>query len=186
MDVLAPAAGRLLVATPALTDPNFAGTVVLLLDHDADGTLGVVLNRPTELRAAEVLPAVRGLVAEPTVVFDGGPVTPQSAIAVGLLPEREHDPTWFRRVFSDIGLVDLDALVDGQTATEALRVYAGYAGWDAGQLDAELAEGAWLVLALLPSDVFHAQPPRLWRTVLRRQPVPLAYLSTWTPDPDTN
>jgi putative transcriptional regulator len=178
--------GSLLVALPALVDPNFAQTVVLLLDHDEDGTLGVVLNRPTEVLAADVLPSVAGLLESSALVFSGGPVAPQNAIAVGALAVREPDPVWFRRVFADIGLVDVEALEDGSASVTQVRIYAGYAGWTPGQLDAELAEGAWHVLPLLPADVFNSEPQDLWRAVFRRQPAPLSFLATWTTDPDSN
>ncbi len=183
---MAPVTGSLLVATPLLVDATFAQTVVLLLDHDEDGTLGVVLNRPTELAATDALPSVLGLPAEPAVLFEGGPVAPQNAIAVGSLASAEPDPLWFRRVFGQVGLVDVDALESGEAHVHAMRIYAGYAGWSPGQLDAELAEGAWFVFPLLASDVFCPTPENLWRDVLRRQPAPLSFLSTWTPDPDSN
>jgi putative transcriptional regulator len=186
MHVMAPVTGSLLVATPALVDPNFALTVVLLLDHDEDGTLGVVLNRPTEIEAVEVLTGVAGFIGDPQVVFAGGPVATANAIAVGSLAAAEPDPVWFRRVFADVGLVDVEALEDGTAQISEVRIYAGYAGWSPGQLDAELAEGAWHVLPLTSADVFSAEPGSLWRTVLRRQPPPLAYLATWTDDPDSN
>jgi len=186
VDVLAPMTGSLLVALPALVDPNFAQSVVLLLDHDEDGTLGVILNRPTDVLAADVLPSVALLNGSVAPVFAGGPVAPQNAIAVGALQVQEPDPLWFRRVFGDIGLVDVEALEDGSADVGEVRVYAGYAGWSPGQLEAELAEGAWYVLPLLRSDVFSAEPLDLWRAVFRRQRAPLSFLATWTDDPDAN
>jgi putative transcriptional regulator len=186
VDVLPPTTGSLLVALPALVDPNFAQTVVLLLDHDEDGTLGVVLNRPTDVVAAEVLPGAAALIGPSTPIFAGGPVAPQNAVAVGALAPQEPDPLWFRRVFGDIGLVDVDALEDGTAHITEVRVYAGYAGWSPGQLEAELAEGAWYVLPLLRTDVFSAEPEDLWRAVFRRQRAPLSFLATWTDEPEAN
>ncbi len=106
----------LLVATPALLDPNFADTVVLLLDVDENGALGVVLNRPSAVPVAEVLADWRDVVAEPEVLFQGGPVSTEGALAVALASRADDVPVGFREVFGQLGVVDLDTpveLVDG-------------------------------------------------------------------------
>lgn len=184
----APAAGRLLVATPIIDEPTFARSVVLLLDHDEDGSLGVVLNRPTDLDVEGVLPAWRELVTGDPMVFDGGPVGRDSALGLASVPGREsHEPTGFRRVTGSLGLVDLDvppAVIAPEVA--AMRIYAGYAGWDAGQLDDEIDEGAWFVVAAEAADAFTADPAGLWRAVLRRQPGELAFMATYPSDPTLN
>ena len=185
MDALAPHTGALVVATPLLADPNFARTVVLLVDHDEDGTVGVVLNRPTEIAVVAALPALTTPVCEPAVVFSGGPVAPDNALAVAALPGHA-EPTWFRRVLGDFGLIDVTALEDAVLPVSQARLYAGYAGWSAGQLEWEIGEGAWIVVTAVPSDLYSQAPERLWRSVLRRQPGPTSYLSTWTDDPDAN
>src|SRR6478609_4825844 len=128
-------AGMLLVATPALVDPNFADSVVLLLDVDADGALGVVLNRPSGVPVGEVLDAWSGVVDEPDVLFQGGPVGADGALAVALLRDPEDVPVGFKPIDGLLGLVDLDApveLLEGSLA--ALRIFAGYAGWGAEQV----------------------------------------------------
>lgn len=181
------AAGSLLVATPALVDPNFAETVVLLLDVNEDGCLGVVLNRPSPVLVAEVLADWRDIVAEPEVLFRGGPVNPDGALAVGLLADRSDVPVGFRGIFDDLGVVDLDTpleLVDGSLA--GLRIYAGYAGWSAGQVQQEIASGDWYVVPAVVSDVFRPDSSELRRDVLRRQPGEIAWLSTRPLDPDLN
>src|SRR3954465_14305491 len=121
-------AGLLLVATPLLLDPNFAETVVLLLDADDDGALGVVLNRPSSVPVADALEGWGGVVAEPEVLFQGGPVSTEGALAVGRLRSNDDAPVGYRGVTSDLGVIDLDTpveLVDG--SLDALRIYAGYA-----------------------------------------------------------
>ena len=101
--------GRLLVATPALGDSNFERSVVLVLDHDEDGALGVVINRPTPVDVAEVLPVWQPLATEPGVLFQGGPVALDSALGLALVPgEGEDEPLGWRRVVGRLGLVDLD------------------------------------------------------------------------------
>ena len=184
-----PLTGRLLVAAPMLSDPTFARTVVLLLDHDEDGSLGLVLNRPSHVPVGAVLPPWDGRTTGTDVLFTGGPVADDSALALGLLPG-PHDgpePEGFRRVAGPFGLVDLDLDPDDSLAElDAIRIYAGYAGWDAGQLDDELAEGAWYVVDGGPADVFDTDPEDLWQRVLRRQQGELAFVATPSTDPSLN
>jgi putative transcriptional regulator len=184
--------GQLLVATPLLGDPNFRRTVILIVeDEPEEGTLGVVLNRPTEVQVGQVLESWTDLVTGPSVVFRGGPVSPNSALALALA-RGDDEPLGWRslegsHLTSRIGLVDLEAppelLADGITS---LRVFAGYAGWGPGQLQAEIEEGAWYVLAGEPSDAFLAEPERLWPEVLRRQGGEFAIVATYPDDPLLN
>ena len=179
-------AGQLLVATPRLADPNFNRTVILLLDHDEDGAIGVVLNRPMELPLGAVLPAWAEVVAEPHLLFNGGPVSRESALAVGLsLGEGPSHSFW--PLVGDFGLVDLDA-EPGDLLSDliGLRVFSGYAGWGHEQLTAEIAEGSWYVVNTAPTDLLTSQPEELWRRIMRRQPGELAFLATMPDDPTLN
>ncbi|HEX6150040.1 YqgE/AlgH family protein [Nocardioides sp.] len=182
-----PQPGMLLVATPQLIDPNFADTVVLLLDVDDDGALGVVLNRPSPVSVSEVLAGWSDVVAEPEVLFQGGPVSPDGALAIGWLSDADDVPVGFREVSGPLGVVDLDTpveLIDGSLS--GMRIFAGYAGWGAQQLDGEIEEGSWYVVPGTPTDVFREDPATLWRDVLRRQPGELAWHSTRPVDPELN
>jgi len=183
-------AGRLLVATPALVDPNFDHTVVLLLDIDEAGALGVVLNRPSGVPVVEILPDWADVASSPDVLFAGGPVSTDSALAVGILPraaEAADDPVGFRRLYGDVGIIDLDAPTEIVTPSlGGLRIFAGYAGWGSGQLEAELEADSWYVLPSRPGDLFGADPEGLWSRVLRRQPGELAWVSTRPMDPTLN
>ncbi|AUA13439.1 YqgE/AlgH family protein [Streptomyces malaysiensis subsp. malaysiensis] len=187
--------GRLLVATPALADPNFDRAVVLLLDHDEEGSLGVVLNRPTPVGVGDILESWAELAGEPGVVFQGGPVSLDSALGVAVVPgesgrssaRSEDGPLGWRRVHGAIGLVDLEAPPELlAAAVGSLRIFAGYAGWGPGQLEDELAEGAWYVVESEPGDVSSPAPERLWRAVLRRQRSELAMVATYPDDPSLN
>ena len=181
-----PSGGMLLVATPGLLDPNFAGAVVLLLDVDDDGALGVVLNRPSPVSVTSVLGEWGQLVSEPEVLFQGGPVGTDGALAVARTRAGTTSAP-FRPVAGSLALVDLDAAVETVAAGVVdLRVFAGYAGWGAEQLREEVAEGSWYVVAAQPGDVFGAGVDDLWRAVLRRQPGELAWLSTQPTDPGQN
>lgn len=184
--------GRLLVATPKLADPNFDRAVVLLLDHDAQGSLGVVLNRPTPVGVGDVLEAWAELAVAPRVVFQGGPVSLDSALGLAVVPGEprgdgpEPLPGW-RRVHGAIGLVDLEAPPQLLAAElGSLRIFAGYAGWGPGQLERELVDGAWYVVESEPGDVSTPDPERLWRSVLRRQRGELAMVATYPDDPSLN
>ncbi|EST25556.1 hypothetical protein N566_24430 [Streptomycetaceae bacterium MP113-05] len=188
--------GRLLVATPVLADPNFDRAVVLLLDHDEEGSLGVILNRPTPVGVDDVLEGWGDLAGDPGVVFQGGPVSLDAALGLAVVPAGgEHGtdgtaaggPLGFRRVFGAIGLVDLDA-PPGLLAAElgSLRIFAGYAGWGAGQLEGEVSEGAWYVVESEPGDVSSPSPEGLWRSVLRRQRSELAMVATYPDDASLN
>lgn len=176
----------LLVATPALVDPNFAATVVLLLDVDDDGVLGVVLNRPTGLAVGQVLPPWADVVAEPEVLFQGGPVETDGALAVAW--RRGDDTTvGFRPVVDRLALLDLETPVElAGPELEELRIFAGYAGWGSDQLAAEIGEGSWYVVPGNADDVFRSDTSELWRDVLRRQPGDLALHSTRPSDPELN
>jgi putative transcriptional regulator len=180
-------AGVLLVATPALDDPNFSDTVILVLDVDEGGALGVVLNRPSGLAVAEVLDAWRDVVSGPEVLFQGGPVMTEGALAVALLHSSVDTPVGFREVTGQLGLIDLDTPVEllGESV-DSLRIFAGYAGWGAGQLDGEIETGSWYVVPATADDVFREDPTDLWRDVLRRQPGDLAWHSTRPADPELN
>ena len=185
-------AGRLLVATPVLEDPNFRRSVVLVVDHDPEeATLGVVLNRPTEVAVGQILPGWAGLADRPDVVFQGGPVGLDSALALARLPGT-GEPLGWRALegvpaLARVGLVDLDGPPEALAEEFAgFRVFAGYAGWGADQLRSELAEGTWYVLAAEPEDVFTADPERLWQAVLRRQGGDLAFVATYPEDPSLN
>jgi putative transcriptional regulator len=183
--------GRLLVATPLLLDDNFARAVVLVVDADEAGALGVVLNRPTDIEVAAVLPPWAQLCGSVPRLFTGGPVSPETALALGLLRTvprvGEDEPPGWRGVNGAVGLVDLDADPDAVgTLLSGVRVYAGYAGWAPGQLEDEIAAEAWYVVDALYTDILSEQPERLWRSVLRRQAGPLAMVSAWTADPTRN
>lgn len=185
-----PRTGMLLVATPKVSDPNFERAVVLILDHDEDGTLGVVVNRPTEMSVTSVLEPWTDFVSAPDVLFQGGPVAKNSALALAELPagtSDEESPLGWRKLYGRLGLIDLDAppeLVAGGLGS--MRVFAGYSGWSPGMLEREIADGGWYVVDAEPEDPFTEKPEDMWRQVLRRQFGDLALVATFPEDPTLN
>jgi putative transcriptional regulator len=179
--------GRLLVATPALRDPNFERTVVLLVAHEDGGALGVVLNRATEVPVSEVLEGWSTLASEPAVVFEGGPVQPEAAICLARTRVGVSRLGGFNRVSGAVGTVDLSGEPEKlRDSLVSVRVFAGYAGWAPGQLEGEITAGSWFVFDALPGDAFVNRPDDLWPMVLRRQGGLLAAVAFFPADPTAN
>jgi putative transcriptional regulator len=182
-----PSPGDLLVASILLADGVFNRSVVLVLDCDEDGALGVILNEISQTPLDVVLPEWVGTVSEPRLLFHGGPVSPNGAICLASVAERGEEPPGWRPLFDTVGLLHLDTPIEIVAgAYRDLRIFAGYAGWSSGQLQGEIAQGMWHVVSAEYADVFGTRPLELWRTVLRRQRSEVAYFSTWLEDPDLN
>ena len=154
--------GRILVATPVIADPNFERTVVLILAHGDEGALGVVLNRPSLTRVAEVVEEWAPFAAAPEMMFIGGPVGQNAVVglAMGTSAGMSIQP-----IVGPLGTIDLNeppSSDDGSGVT--VRLFAGSAGWAAGQLEDELAEGAWWLVDAAPDDPLTSQPVRAPRS----------------------
>jgi putative transcriptional regulator len=179
-------AGVLLIASPMLGDPNFRRTVVYVLDHRPDGSVGVVLNRPSDVTLLDVLPQWFELASSPRTLFVGGPVETNAALCLGEVRNGSRPRGW-TAVSGPVGLTDLDTDPGAvERDLHQVRVFAGYAGWGAGQLAGEIADGAWLVVAGHSSDVFADPGGDLWRDVLRRQGGSVALMASYPDDPRLN
>jgi putative transcriptional regulator len=177
-------AGQLLLASPALQDPNFERTVVLIGVHSDEGAMGVVLNRPSAVTVGEAAPQLEEAIDESQPVFVGGPVQPSSIV---FLAEFLDPSPAGLLVLGRIGFPAADAeLGELSEATERVRVFAGFAGWGEGQLEAELDQGDWIAQAALPEDVFTDAPEQLWSNVLRRKGGSYALVARMPPDPSVN
>jgi putative transcriptional regulator len=176
--------GQLLVASPALLDPNFRRTVILVVEHSDEGALGLVLNRVSANEIAEVAAPLDELIAPGERIHLGGPVETGAVLVVAEFDDPEDAATL---VVGDIGLVPSDG--DFETLSERTRrarVFSGYTGWGPGQLDAELAEESWIVEPADPDDVFSDSADELWSEVLRRKGGPYALVARMPPDPSLN
>jgi len=176
----------LLVSVPDMGDENFDQSVVLIIEHDDQGALGLVVNRPSATPVAEHLPSLVPLLASPPVFFVGGPVAIGGLLALG---RRSLDGvvTHATDVAGPVVLVDPEAFVNGEVeGLDVARLFTGYSGWAPGQLDAELTAGAWHTVKVLPDDVFTSDPEQLWRSVMRRQGGRLAAQGLYPDDVSAN
>jgi putative transcriptional regulator len=169
--------GHLLIAAPSLFD-YFRRTVVLVLEHTPDGAMGVVLGRSSETRVADAVPALADLPCADDLVHLGGPVSPQSVVALGDFGRPEEAGT---HVVGSLGTLDPDGTNE---SLRRVRVYAGYAGWGPGQLDGELEEDAWIVHDADPSDPFRAGD--IWSDALERKGGRYRLMATMPADPSLN
>lgn len=177
--------GRLLLATPPLTDSNFDRTVIYMLEHSHGGALGLVLNRPSNDLDIE-FDLWESLLTPPTSMFAGGPVDPQALIGLGVIPAKTADGQTFVSI-DCVAPVDLDEDPKfSNTPPTMVRIFHGYAGWGPQQLDAELEGAAWVVLTATVNDVFTDRPEHLWQTVLRRQKGEASWLADCPSDPGQN
>lgn len=180
--------GQLLIAGPTLLDPNFVRTVVLIGEHNEEGALGVVLNRPSDTTVGEAVPDLSDLTGSEDAVHVGGPVQPS---AVLVLAEYDNGADAPQLVTGDVGFLALDEGEEDDTShlsadLHRARVFAGYAGWGPGQLESELERDDWIIADSVPEDVFDAEATTLWSRVLDRQGGQLRLLARMPLDPSRN
>jgi putative transcriptional regulator len=175
--------GQLLIASPSLLDPNFRRAVVLVTEHTDEGAAGLVLNRPSEAPVAEVVPVLEPLVEDAEPVFVGGPVQPEAVLVLGEFfdPDDAAVP-----LFGALGFPSLEEPEDVVPVTARRRVFAGYAGWGAGQLEGELERDDWILEPALPDDAFTEEPDELWADVLRRKGGVYELVARMPEDPSLN
>lgn len=175
--------GYLLIAGPNLWDPHFRRTVLLIGHHDDDGAVGVILNRTADVTVAEAVPSLASLVPNDEPLFLGGPVQPQAAVVVA---DFEDPSVADILALETIGFLPPETGPDVEHSIRRARVFAGYAGWGMGQLEAEIAGDSWISEPARPSDVFAADPSRLWEDVLKRKGPAFDLLRLMPADPSAN
>ena len=173
-------AGQFLVATPIIATPPFTRAVVLLLEHDDSGAIGLVLNNPTDLVVEEHISGIEDSLSDPGIVFLGGPVSTDTAIALG-----HGSGVGFLRpsALPAIGIVDLEHTHD---RLQDLRIFAGYSGWDPDQLESEIHSGAWWVLFPDLDEIFTSDIDGMWERTVERGPGTLPLYATYPSDPSDN
>lgn len=161
--------GKFLVASRDLNDPNFAEAVILLLDYNENGALGIMINRPTEVILTELLPGIKALHKRTDVAYIGGPVARHMVMLLTQTPKPPQDA---QKVFADIYLLsqqsELERVLQSEGKRTQFRAYIGYAGWAAGQLDMEVARGGWLVVPAEAALIFDKTPAQVWPELIRR------------------
>jgi putative transcriptional regulator len=176
--------GQLLIASPALFDPNFRRAVVLVTEHTDEGAMGLVLSRPTEAAVADAVPPLEDLVEPGACVYVGGPVQPTAVVVLADFGDPDEAAAL---VVGDVGFVRADVEPGAlPVSTRRARVFAGYAGWGEGQLEAELEQESWILEPALPGDVFADDAEELWSSVLRRKGGQYAFVALMPPDPSLN
>lgn len=167
-----PAAGKYLVASESLRDPRFRQTVILLINHDDQGSLGVIVNRPSEVSLSEIIDG-----AGTQRVYFGGPVQTRvfsmlyRSDQVSEVSDDEEGPE-IMRIIEDVDFVlgfnAVTALYPQLDDDDPYRIYAGYAGWSAGQLEAEIENGGWHLISESTDPIFSDRPERVWETLMRK------------------
>jgi putative transcriptional regulator len=164
-----PSIGAVLVANQKLADPNFAQSVILIVQFDKDGgTVGLIINRQTEIPVSRIFPKVKQATKDP--VYLGGPLEVTSGQALLRLPEKTTQAT---HVAGDIYVTGSKDLIEKSVASQAdpskFRLYLGYAGWAPGQLEAEIRLGAWSFVSGGPDLIFDREPDSLWSRLIHRE-----------------
>ena len=175
--------GKLLVSSGGLYDDDFRHTVVLVGEHGPGGALGVVLNRPLDVAVADAVPALADLAGPGEPVYKGGPVRPEEIV---LLAELLHPELADLLVFGSVGFLTGEIPSEIRRGVVRARVFAGYAGWGPGQLEAEMEADSWIVDPAREDDVFGQDAEGLWRRVLERKGPRFELLSRMPFDPSVN
>jgi putative transcriptional regulator len=176
--------GKLLVASPALVDPNFARSVVLITEHNDEGAMGIVLNRPSETLVEDVVPQLGAVTGEGAPVYVGGPVQPSALVVLAEFSDLDA-AAWI--IVADVGFASADVeLGELAGAVRRARVYAGYSGWGAGQLEGEMDVDSWIIEPPLPAELFPDDPETMWSDVLARKGGQYALIARMPPDPSVN
>jgi putative transcriptional regulator len=165
-----PGIGKLLVARRDAPDPVFGKTVILLVRYQRDGTLGLVINRPTDVPVARALRGVKGAERRDEPVYAGGPVAPGTALALlraNVMPE-EGVAHVQGKVYTITNKPFLEKTLESKAGPAELRVFLGYSGWAKGQLESEIESGFWHVLPADASLAFDEEPETLWTRLVAR------------------
>jgi len=168
MTLIEPSKGMFLIAGRGLLDPSFAKSVVLLVDVDTNGALGLIINRATEYKLAETMPELQEDPIAADLLYLGGPV---GINTITLLMRSEEATEDIHHVFNDVyfstSIPVLEAVLEKLDHEQRLRVYAGHAGWAAGQLQDELRRGDWHLVAADTELLFNTEPERIWLRLIR-------------------
>jgi putative transcriptional regulator len=176
-----PAKAKFLVARQTIADPRFQETVVLLIGYDAAGATGLIINRPTKVPLAEILPGVQGLKKRSDVVYYGGPVESQRMLMLIRSDEKlEESDNVFANVYVSTSRKTLERMIGAHKTQKQLRVYSGYARWITGQLNREIMRGDWYIVSADADSIFEKKSSEIWRELILRS----SAIEVWRHDND--
>lgn len=175
--------GMLLVATPGMHDVTFDRTVIFLLEHDESSSMGLVLNRPSDMLAADAIPQLPTF-ARPERLYVGGPVEQDTALVLAEPVDPAAPDMYF--MHDGIGLLDLGVEHGITCQLERARAFSGYAGWGPRQLETELRHGSWILARCQPSDLWDQDHQHLWARVMARQGTMSEFLNAYPEQPWLN
>lgn len=179
-----PDTGKLLIAEPFLTDPEFARSVVLLCSHGEEGTIGFVLNRISMNNIGDLLPDMLGIEIP---IYDGGPVQPDTLHIIHKIPEEMGGVEIFPGVYWGSSYENLSRMIeDGRVDQQNVRLFAGYAGWETGQLESEMKEKSWIVAGATEKIIFEQDSTQIWRMALKSLGDDFAYMANLPLHPQLN
>jgi len=177
--------GQFLIAHPSLTDPNFRRSVVLLCNHDENGSFGLVINHATDMSVAEALGKTETLADPSAKIFKGGPVKNEQLMMLHLYhTEIPHSI----EIIDHVRLGGEPEILQEKLASEAhpgeaYRLFSGYSGWGRNQLRQEIEQGAWIVCPARTEFIFEVEPDQIWQEVLRSLGGPFVLMAA---DPNLN
>ncbi len=164
-----PSKGKFLVASRKIFDPHFRESVILLIGYGKDGVAGIIVNHPTELRLADMLPSVQGVKGRTDVIFYGGPVESRRMIMLFRSGDKPDESGHvFGDVYASASRKALESVLLAHKTAQQFRVYAGYAGWASGQLERELSRGDWLIVQADTASIFEKKASEVWPELMRR------------------
>ena len=181
-----PAKGKLLIATPFLNDPNFSRSVVLLCEHASDGTVGFVLNQPANVTLGDLMAELERYMP-PIALYTGGPVEETTLHIVHRIPEVLGGIAVAPGIYWGGSFEILrDIVRTNEYEEKDLKIFIGYSGWSAGQLEQELLESTWLVGDISAELLFETEPHMVWKKAINRLGKNFSFLANMPIDPQLN
>ena len=175
------AKGKFLVASRQLIDSNFQKTVVLLIEYGMEGAMGLVINHPLKVRLATLFPDIKELKQRQDTVYRGGPVAVnQMLMLIGSPKTPQGSIPVIQDVYLSSSLEELMRLIKNADKNERFRIFAGYAGWAASQLDFERTRGDWHVLKADADAIFTQNPSELWPELIHKATLKWVQIKTPT------
>lgn len=177
--------GKLLIAQPFMADGVFSRSVILLCEHSAEGSLGFVLNKPTDLLLGDLLPDI---VSDDLTVKQGGPVQLDTLHILHRLPEKLGGTMVSDGIYWGGSFEVLQDMIENKTFSDndSINLFVGYSGWSSGQLEQELKENSWLISSPTQDLLFDVDADNIWKHAIKALGKEYDYLQNFPTDPQLN